>query len=421
MPQIQLATNDASRQVAAEPYIALKNRFCEVNPTLNNSPVSYIARPALYAWQEVGDGPIHSVFDEPGVFGGDLFVWSGDGLYRVAATDGAVSFVGTLGDPPGAVSWAATAPIGAEPAHLFLCAGAELWLVFDAPFATGVLTASGVTANTETVRIGAVHYEFTTGSVDAGTPAGTLADPWLVACTTVAATDLATLRKAINDSGIAGTDYSTALSAHPDVTATGATTTQLTVEAIDQGPDGNGITLAETGANLAWGSGSTTGGGSVDPLSEVAMPDDLGAVSVASINSYVIVVPVQSEEFVTVGQFRWIEPGEITIASGFATAERSPDKIQQVAVYGDLFWLLGQTTTEPWQVIGDPTTPFQRYPGILYDDGSWEGTVLQVGDGLMAINPNGAVDYIAGGRNTVSTPAVEELIRRAIQLAAAGS
>ena len=415
---IPLATSDYQRSVAAIPDVPLRNRFVESNPVLNDTQASFIARPALKKFADVGNGPIRGMFDEPGVFDGDLFVVSDGDLYRVRSSDGVPVFLGTISGGNGDVSFAATAPIGAEPAHLFIAEGGLLWLYLETAQAAGVLTSTGVTANGDVVRIGDTYYQFTTGSVDAGAPAGTVANPWLVFCTTVAATDLATLRRAINKTGIAGTDYSTALLIHPLATATAVSSTTLTVTANAQGPSGNVIVTTETGANLAWGGGTMSGGG-VEPLSQVIMPDDVGAISVAHINSYVIVVPVQFEDTDTVGKFYWIKPGEITVDPlDFATAERAPDKLLQVKVYGDLFWLAGQKTVEPWQTVGDLLSPMRRYQGILYDRGSWAGTVVQVKDSLILVDEDGGVFQVAGGQQRISTPAVEELIRRAIQLQA---
>lgn len=285
MSEIQLATIDSMRRVAKEPYIPLWNRFVEQNPTLNDTPASFISRPALRYWQSIGDGPIRKVFSEPGVFNADLFVVSGDSIYRVSSVDGTPAYVGNIGLSSGDVSFAATAPIGVTPANLFFADGGVLWLYRE-----------------------------------------------------------------------------------------------------------------------------------VEGLTQVAMPDDVGAISVATINSYVIVVPVQTEDEDTVGKFYWIDPGEIVVDPlDFATAERSPDKIHQVVVYGDLFWLLGQKTTEPWQTTGDSDAPVLRYQGILFDRGSWEGTAVQVKDSLIVVDEDGGVFQIAGGQQRISTPAVEERIRRAIQ------
>src|SRR3546814_11161945 len=45
--------------------------------------------------------------------------------------------------------------------------------------------------------------------------------------------------------------------------------------------------------------------------SQVYMPDDMGVIDVAVINSYVIVIPVQEDGYQ--GRFYWIDPGEIVV------------------------------------------------------------------------------------------------------------
>src|SRR5688500_16661605 len=115
MVALTLGLGDFKRLVAEAPYIALHTRYCESNPTLNDTQVSLLARPAMKKFLEVGDGPIGTLFSEPGVFNGDLFVVSDDDLYRVSTTDGTATLIGDLGTPTGDVSMAATAPIGAEP------------------------------------------------------------------------------------------------------------------------------------------------------------------------------------------------------------------------------------------------------------------------------------------------------------------
>jgi hypothetical protein len=169
---------------------------------------------------------------------------------------------------------------------------------------------------------------------------------------------------------------------------------------------------------MSWG-GATLSGGGTPTLRQVYVPDDLGAISLDHINSYVIVVPVQDEDLGSNGRFYWIKPGEITIDPlDFATAERSPDNIHQVIVFSDMFWLCGQKTTEPWITTGNADAPMERYRGILFDRGSWEGTAVQVKDSLIVADEEGAVWQIRGGlqRITEGHPDIEERIRRALEI-----
>ena len=406
----------SARQVAAEPVITLKNRYAEQNPRLNDTPVSLISRPRLKKFAEVGPGHIRKVFSTPGVFADELFVVSGTDLYR-GGYDGAFDLIGTISTSiTGDVSMCAVAPIGTTPAFLYIAEGGVLWVYTENGQASGHLDITGTIADNDTVEIDGVYYKWVSTSVDAGTPAGTVGSPWLVAKGTNNGEAMTNLYNAINLTGVAGTDYSTGTVQHTSMFAGSVSATDLYVYAIEFGISGNGKSLTETSANAAW-TAATTAGGGADQIRQVMVPDDSGAISVAQINSYVIVVPTQTEEIN--GRFFWINPGETKIdPTDFATAERSPDGINQVVVFGEMFWLMGQNTTEPWITTGDLTAPVERFKGVLYDRGAWAGTAVQIKDRLVTIDEDGGVWMIAGGAQRVSSPDIEEKIRRAIHKAA---
>ena len=417
MTDIPLFPTDFERQVAKESSVRMVNRFAERNPTLSEDPVAVISRPALRKFTEVGTGPIREVYSSPGVFNGDLFAVSGDFLYRISSVDLTFTNLGQIST--GGISspyMATTAPIGdTVPAYLFIAEGAVLWVYTDNGHAAGQLEATGVISNGDVVRIDTIYYQYTNASVDAGTPAGTVGNPWLVALGVSTITALTNLYNAIDTTGNPGTDYSTALDIHPTVQGTAYGPADLFVEAKLAGPLGDAIAITETGAGLAWNNATLTNGGG-DQLRQVFVPDDAGAISVAHINSYIIVIPIQGDT--TKGLFYWIEPGETTIDPlNFATAERNPDGLHQVVVFGDMFWLLGEDTTEPWVTTGNPVAPMQRFKGILFDRGSWEGTAIQVKDSLIVVDENGGVFQIKGGQKRISRPDIEERIRRAKQTA----
>jgi len=413
MVSITLTGSDYRRRVAKEPLIALRNRFAERNPALNDSEVTVIARPALRKFAEVGTGHIRKVYNSPGTFNDDLFVVSGLFLHRVRK-DGTYYQIGQLGaDPNGSVSMAATSPIeGMLPAYLFIAEGGVLWAYTEDGSAQGHLQASGTIVDASVVRIGSVYYKWTTGAVDTGTPNGTSGSPWLVAkgiSNSVAMTNMA---NAINGTGVEGTDYSTGLVAHDKVKSAGYGANDLYIVARDFGTGGNSLVTTVTGTGLSWSSGTLSGGGT-EQLKQIQVPDDRGAISVTVINSYVIVVPVQDEEIT--GKFYWIAPGEITIDPlDYATAERSPDAIHQALTFGDMFWLFGQRTVEPWVTTTSEDFPLQRFTGIIFDRGSWEGTAVNVKDQLIVCDEEGGVFLIHNGQQRISRPDIEERIRRAI-------
>lgn len=68
------------------------------------------------------------------------------------------------------------------------------------------------------------------------------------------------LKSAINRTGTAGTDYSSATVAHPQVIATTNTNTQQTVVSKEVGTSGNSIATTETMTNTAWGATTLASG-----------------------------------------------------------------------------------------------------------------------------------------------------------------
>lgn len=411
---IPLSRSDYLRGVAKEAQIRTRNRYFEQNPVLTDKQAALIARMGLHRYIYVGDGPMRATYSCSGSFSDALFTVSADQLWRVD-TDGTKTLVGNLGSPniQNSVSMAATSNIGETPAYLFVATGGALMCYMENGYALG--TISGSPANTNVVRIGAVYYSFTNGSVNAGAPAGTAANPWLVALGVSDTTAWQNLADAIGNTGVPGTQYSTALVASTEVTVQGNSTTTVTVRANAIGIAGNAIVTTETGAGIAWTAGTLTGGGG--PVwFQVPTPDDVGIVSVGYIASHVVCVPAQGQGIN--GRFFWIDPGETTIDPlDFATAERAPDPISEVVVFGDQFWLPGDSTTEVWYFTGNEDSPVLRVQGVVFDRGAWPGTAVQVKESMIIVDNNGEVFQIsgAGSPKKISRPDVAERIREAIQ------
>ncbi len=412
---IPFVKSDWRRTVAGKPNLPLVNRYFEQTPT--SEAGSVLSRPALKRWLTVGDGPIKGIYSQPGSFDDSLFVVSGEELWEVdQANDTTLRGTNILATNPGGfVSMAATAAIGNTPEYLFIADGVTLWLYLANGYSLGTLTASGAILNNDVIRIGDVYYQWTSGSVNAGTPAGTAGNPWLVNLATANVDALDNMRLAINAEGEAGVTYSTALTAHPTVLARSSTATTLRVQARDAGMAGDGIVTTETGANISWGAATLENGG--DPfMTTVDVPDDLGALAVAFIAGYIIVVPSSTTDGFK-GRFFWIEPGETFIRPlNFATAERAPDPLRGVRVVGDQIWLLGSSTTEVWYPTGVFETPFVRTQGQTFDRGIVEGTDVQIKDSVVVTDNDGAVYVITGGGpQRVSNPSIEERIRLALR------
>lgn len=417
MVKVNFLPSDFRRKVADPGSLILKNRYYEKNPFMTDEGSSLLARPGMKRLTYVGTGPIRGLASEPGSFNGDLFVASGGGLWRVDSNLTNTSlYTGLFNPDRGTVRMAITAKIDTVPEYLFIADGSTLLVYIANGYAQNVLT--GTPANNDVVRLDLMYYKYTNGSVNAGTPAGTLANPWLVNLGANSLAAFTNLANAINASGVAGTDYSSGVLSNTTVKSFGYSSTTMSVRATVIGALGNSLPSTETGAALSWTNGATLTGGGSPTINQVQMPNSVGAIDVAVINSFVIVVPVQTNGFQ--GRFYWIEPGETTIDPlNFATAERSPDGIYGVQVFGDQFWLPGESTTEVWYVSGstDPTvSPMQRLQGVVLDRGSWLNTAKAIHETMVVVDADGGVFTVQGGSpQRVSTPDIEEQIRRAMQ------
>lgn len=147
-----------------------------------------------------------------------------------------------------------------------------------------------------------------------------------------------------------------------------------------------------------------------DPLTAITTPDDIPIISLDVFNEYVLCVQNNSD------RFYWIEPGDNVIDPlNFATAERFPDKVLQVRVVGDEFWLLGEKSIEVWRATGDGAAPFQRIEGRAFNFGIWSGTAVRLKDtSVNCVADDGTVFNIAGVPRPISDPSIAERTRDAI-------
>lgn len=123
--------------------------------------------------------------------------------------------------------------------------------------ATGVLTASGVFSNGETVTIAERTYTMVTALSG-------VANEVLIGASAAASLD--NLKSAINGTAGEGTTYGTGTQAHAKVTATTNTDTAQTVEYFEVGTAGNSIATTETCTNAAWGASTLENGANASLL-----------------------------------------------------------------------------------------------------------------------------------------------------------
>lgn len=416
MTRVPLAASDWRRTTAEEAEIKVQNRFFEQNPTNLEEGSSLIIRPGFRRFTNIsGVTGIFSQYYQDGLFDGDFFAISAGDVHRITST-GTQSNINTVysSGSRNTNRGCFTAAIGDIPGYFFMADDTALYVYAEEAFATGTLTSTGTPEEGARVIIDGIYYQFTSGSVDTGSPAGTSANPWLVAR---ASLHMTKLWSAINLKGTPGTDYSSATTKHPTVNGHNLTLTTLQVYASPAGSTGNSIatTVAAT-AVLSWGAATLTGGGGTPPNTSfrVPLPDEITSITaIVTYLSHVIILAntLNSE---THGRFYWIEPGDLFVDSlNFATAETDPDRLVSCRVVGDRLWLLGEGTTEVWYATGDTAAPFIRAQGSMFEFGTLEGSDVVIQDSLIIAERNNKVIQFDGSTySVISDNGISERLRK---------
>lgn len=131
----------------------------------------------------------------------------------------------------------------------------------------GATMGSGVAVTAATVTIDGIVY---TATKTLPETLGFTPVPYYVLWVTNEATFLDNLKLAINESGVAGTNYSAGTVEHPTVTATTNANDSQVVQAKLTGTGGNAIATTDTLDNYAWGA-TTLAGGTGDAISSIIM------------------------------------------------------------------------------------------------------------------------------------------------------
>jgi len=140
--------------------------------------------------------------------------------------------------------------------------------------ATGTLTLTPGLIADDVVRVDDVYYKFAADPTT-GTPDGTVGNPYLVDVGGTDTVSLANLRKAINATGVGGTDYAVEIVApHATVEATASNATTLSLRALSTvtAAVANAIetTVTATGGSDGLAFGAATLAGGVDATDSVS-------------------------------------------------------------------------------------------------------------------------------------------------------
>ncbi|NYD88749.1 packaged DNA stabilization protein [Sphingomonas melonis] len=146
-------------------------------------------------------------------------------------------------------------------------------------------------------------------------------------------------------------------------------------------------------------------------VADVSFPDGADVIAVAYLGGYFIAVRDESQ------RFYWSKLRDATSWDGldYASAESSPDPLYDVVVTGDIMWLLGGQTVEPWTLTGDSILPFSRVEGRIFQRGvlatgcadELDGALYWVGDDRRVYRSGGAMP------EPLSDPGIEERIAAA--------
>lgn len=413
MTNLPLGQQSYERQYGRMPQIKLVNRFFEPNPANRAEEMSLLTRPGTRAQKIIGAGRLRKLFWQDGAFGDDIFVVSGQDLWRYdPGADTLVQISGVIagdGTPDMAVV------VGPGFQHLFIADGLVLQVYTGTGFATGTLSLDVLSSPpniiSQTVQIGTIYYQWTTGSVDAGTPDGSALAPYLVATGADDEGSLANMAAALNFTGTQGTTYSTALSGQNPIVSATSTATELELTSRTTAASNNSVATVVTGGDMSFAD-STLSGAGAETLQSVPLPDGRSASQVTSLNGFVLVVESNSQ------RVYFVRPGEVTIeALDFFSAEDEPDQIVTARQVGDSVALLGQNSIEFWYATGD-TTPgadtFLPVDGRVYSLGVLPGSVVKLRDRIVFVGNDDKVYSMAGEPVPVGLNyGISERIRRA--------
>ena len=409
--RVPLGKGAFNRTFGRQAEIVLLNRFFETNPTNQTDSVALLSRPGSTFENSFGNGPIRKQFNLPGLFDWDNFIVSGDAFFRY-------SDAGVITPVTGTVSQDATPSMcavkGAGYQRIFIADGQTLQYYGGQAYSSTLTLTPGTIAD-DVVVIDGVYYKFASSSLDTGSPAGTLANPYKVNVGGSNANALANLRKAVNATGVAGTDYSTAVVQNARVIANANTALTMSVRGRVAGalsPVANvSVSVAGGSDGLAWDNNPLAAGAHV--LYGVATPDDIGIVSVADLGSFVLCVQANSQ------RVYFIRPGETTIDPlDFFEAESETDDLIEVVTVGDQVWLIGNKSIEPWYLNGssDPdANPFSKVQGRPFSIGAIEGTVVKLANSVFLVGSDQIVYRIQGGPEPISNPGIVERVRKALK------
>lgn len=414
MVALQFGRGAYKRNYAGAPEIQLLNRFIERMPSNFREKMGLLARAGTgtlaYVPPNYAGAVIRRFYSKRGLFNNDLFIVSGNNLYRylAASPGGLIQIQGVIGDS-GVPKFAYDSGPGYQ--HLFVTDGELLQVYKGGTQASGTLTG---TPTSQVIKIGTTYYSWN-ASVNTGPPDGTSAHPWLANPGSDAFTALANMLDFI---GTPGVDFSSGLAgANTQVTASahgGPPATSVVLQAISDMTDGNSIaTTIFSGSGISFSTATLTGGG-VQTLYGVYMPTGQAVNGICTLDHYVMVSIAGSNVMY------FIEPGDVVVDPlNFFAKEANPDPIADLCTIGDTFLAAGTGSIETWYPTGDLNAPFAPIEGQTVSRGIVDGSLVNVQDTPIFVANDGIVyAMVQGVLQRISDNGIEERIRRLLRTTA---
>lgn len=200
-----------------------------------------------------------------------------------------------------------------------------------------------------------------------------------------------------------------------DVTFAVSGSTLYGITALGTVAGGGAVSFAASATELlvaAGGALSRTDGGAV---TNPVFPDNAAVVAVAYLGGYFLAIRAGSQRF----YWSALRNAASWDALDYASAESSPDPIFDIMVIGDIMWLLGSSTIEPWQLTGDADLPFSRIEGRNYQRGVLAtGCAASIDNALYWVGDDKRVYRSAQVPEGISNPGIEERITRSAAVSA---
>lgn len=419
MTTIPLATSDWRRSTAKEPIVKVQNRFFEENPTNLVEGSSLIMRPGTHFEQNIeGYDPanhrILGMYSQEGVFDNSSFVLTPTDIYQLNSS--AATVIGHEfwnGVRPYSNQATFTSAINDVPSYFYAIDNNRIFVKADPFILYNELNLTGSPEVGAKIRIGDMYYEYTSGSVNTGSPDGSSGNPWLVST----AAGMESIATAVGASVPGSAWYSSATTPNPRVNLDHYTSTKAVFYAKLGGNAAGTIPSTITGStNFSWSAGASFTG-SFNRMFIVDLPESsfpILPVAITTLNSYVIIGTTGGYVNEYSGRFYWIEPGENHINPlNFATAEMSPDSIVSIRTVGEELWIIGRDSVEVWYTTGDPVNPFRRNQGKSLSVGGVPGSDCVINNTLMFVSSNIELLQCEGSSiKSVSRSSEEEQLRK---------